>query len=141
MNRVDFYILDSSSSHAIIQFAIKLTEQLYRRKQRIHVHVDDPTTLRSLDDGLWLQRDASFVPHVVATAPQADCPVTLGMGEFTSDNEVLINLAAQMPEFAQQFTRVVEIINKQDTSVALARSRYRAYRARGYEIVNHKIEV
>ncbi len=141
MTQVDFYVLDDSAPRARLLFAVKFIEKLFRNKMAVHVNAADQAQLRQLDELLWTARDISFVPHEISTAPLADCPVTLNMGNFDGHDGVLINLASEVPEWFSRFERVVEIINKQDPDVAAGRARYRFYKDRGYPLVNHTMGV
>ena len=95
--------------------------------------------LNKLDNALWVDRDISFIPHEQATHPVENCPVTLGMGTFAGTDEVLINLASDVPEYFAQMERVLEVIDKQGDDVAQGRDRFRFYRDRGYPMTNHSI--
>jgi len=139
MTQIDFYILQAGAGQSRMDFAIRLTEKLYRDGRRVHLHAGDSAMLNALDSGLWQNRDISFIPHEIADAPLTDCPVTLGTGAFTGAEEVLVNLAENVPEFFSRMERVVEIIDTAAPDVAAGRDRYRYYRDRGYPLKNHSI--
>ncbi len=139
MTRVDFYILEAGAGQSRLDFAIRMTEKLYRDGHRVHLHTDDSAMLSALDNGLWCNRDISFVPHEIADRPLAHCPVTLGAGAFSGAEEVLVNMAGNVPEFFSQMERVVEIIDTTAPDVTTGRARYRYYRDRGYPLDSHKI--
>ncbi len=140
MTRVDFYILEPSAAQTRLQFAVRLTEKLYRDGLSVHLHSDDEQLLRTLDDSLWTARDISFIPHERADTPMTGCPVTLGNGDFDGTEQVLINLANEAPPFFSQMERVVEIIDRRADDVAQGRARYVFYRDRGYPLHNHNIK-
>ena len=140
MTRIDFYILEATAQQSRLQFAVKLTEKLYRDGYHVHLHTDDPATLSALDDSFWSSRDISFVPHEIADRPLPHCPVTLGRGAFEGTEPVLINLGSSVPDFFSQMERVAEIIDKQSADVAQGRERYRHYRDRGYPLQSHSIK-
>lgn len=140
MTQVDFYILNESGSNRRTAFAARLIEKLYREGHHLHVHCDSESKLKQLDETLWTARDVSFVPHQMASGPLVDCPVTLGMKDFQGSDEILLNFAAEIPTFFSHFSRVIEIINTQDTNIQQGRKRYRFYQDRGYPLSNHPIQ-
>ena len=139
MTQVDFYLLDKGAPMARLQFAVKFIEKLFRAGMAVHVNAADQAMLRQLDELLWTARDVSFVPHEISEQPLEHCPVTLNMGNFGGHDGILINLAAEVPDWFSRFERVVEIINRQDPDVTAGRERYRFYKDRGYPLVNHTI--
>jgi DNA polymerase-3 subunit chi len=140
MTQVDFYILNATGHDRSIVFAARLIEKLYREGHRVHIHFDDESKLKRLDETLWTARDVSFIPHQIAAGSLEDCPVTLGMKDFEGTDEILLNFATEIPEFFSHFKRVVEVINTQDMDIHHGRKRYRFYRDRGYPLNNHPIQ-
>ena len=140
MTRIDFYILESSAAQSRLHFAIRLTEKLYREGHHIHLHTDNSAMLNALDNALWTDRDISFIPHEQASHPVANCPVTIGSSNFEGTEEILINLASQVPEYFAQMERVLEVIDTQGDDVTQGRERFRFYRDRGYPMKSHPIK-
>ena len=67
-------------------------------------------------------------------------PVLVGhSGAPETAAELLINLAADVPVFFENFARVAEVIDADERRRADGRTRYRHYRDRGYDITTHKI--
>ena len=65
----------------------------------------------------------------------------LGWGEDPgSENDVLINLASEVPMFFSRFDRVSEIVDADPQVRELGRQRYRFYRDRGYPLESHQID-
>ena len=139
MTQIDFYVLDNRAPHARLLFVARFAEKLFREKLKVHIHTDQQAMLEQLDQMLWTARDVSFLPHQISPAPLQDCPITLNMGNFTGHEGILINLAAEVPDFFSRFERAVEIINKQDADIDAGRNRYRFYKDRGYALINHTI--
>ena len=52
---------------------------------------------------------------------------------------MLLNLHCEWPPAFSRFQRLVEIVGRDDEDRAAARGRFRFYRDRGYEIVNHDL--
>ncbi len=139
--RVDFYVLAAADAAARLRFACRLTEKVYNLSQRVHVHTDSPAAAQELDDLLWTFRHGSFVPHELARSgapPQS--PVTIGHGaERPPPVDLLINLASVVPEFADGFPRVAEIIDGSADSRELGRAHFRRYKQSGCAPATHNI--
>lgn len=139
---VTFYILDAPSSQARLRLVCHLTEKAYRAGQRVLIWHTDATELDALDDLLWTcGDDRSFIPHDRLTAGAApEAPVVLvADASPTGDIEVLITLADNVPPFAAQAARVVEIIDGEPTRRAAGRARFKAYRDLGWRLVSHNV--
>lgn len=96
-----------------------------------------------LDDLLWTFRDGSFIPHTLASASNDD-PVVVGFDTSAdacpgTHNDVLINLALEVPSFFSRFDRVAEIVDQDEESRSSARTRYRYYQDRGYQLSTHEL--
>src|SRR5581483_8665742 len=110
--RVDFYI--TAAGNARLSLACKLAEKAYLAAHQVLIWHTDAAELEALDEMLWTFRDGSFVPHEVLANPAAepDAPVLLSCGPLPAGElDVIINLAAQVPEFLPRARRVVEIID------------------------------
>jgi DNA polymerase-3 subunit chi len=67
--------------------------------------------------------------------------VRIGTPErWENEGELLINLTEAAPEFATNFSRVVEIVDGQEASREAGRRRFRQYREMGLEPVTHQID-
>lgn len=141
MTQVDFYVLEDSSPAAGPLFACRLAEKVMKQGHHIFINTASEQQLRQMDDLLWSFRAGSFLPHSVynAGAHQAE-PVLLGCAtEPDGPNDVLLNLAPDIPAFFSHFRRVVELVSGDETQRAAARVRYGFYRDRGYTLNTHKL--
>lgn len=140
MTRVDFYLLDGESGENRQHFACRLADKAYRQGRRIYIHAGSQAEVQMLDQLLWTFREQSFLPHGVAG--QADphvTPVLLGQEQAPErEDDVLINLAPQVPSFFSRFQRVAEIIDGHPQTRSAGRERYRFYRDRGYPLETHE---
>lgn len=140
MTRIDFYVLDSDSPDARERFACRLAEKAYDRGHRVYLHAADGAAAQRLDELLWTFRAGSFVPHGLAGAEPAEAvPVHIGHGEPEGHDDVLINLAPDVPLFFSRFARVAEVVDSGEPGRQSARERYRFYRERGYTLESHDI--
>lgn len=141
MTRVDFYLL-GQNAEARERMACRLTEKVWRLGHRVFLHVADPPAAQALDDLLWVFADGSFVPHGLhdSGAASDEHPVLIGHGEPPADwNDVLINLAPEVPQWFSRFTRVAELVGAAETDKAHGRDRFRFYRERGYPLETHNL--
>ncbi|MEM6511897.1 MAG: DNA polymerase III subunit chi [Pseudomonadota bacterium] len=139
MARVDFYVLRESGQAARAAFACKLAEKAYRLENSVHIHVDDPSAMRSLDELLWTFRDGSFVPHHCLGDADLDSPVTIGCAVADGSRQLLINLSSELPGFAAEFERVAEVVSADDDSRQTSRERYSRYREQGHSLETHRL--
>ena len=142
MTRVDFYVLDGAAPGGRERFACRLAETAYERGHRVYIHAPDGAAAARLDDLLWTFRAGSFVPHDVAgPEPDPDVPIHIGHeGEPADHEDVLINLAADVPRFFSRFARVAEVIDGDEGTRQQGRERFRFYRERGYPLESHNID-
>jgi len=128
-----------------MQLACRIAEKAYRQQNRVYIHTNDEQQARQLDELLWAYRDASFVPHFLATDPVADphaaqTAVIIGCSEMPEmAPDVLINLANEVPNFFTRFERIAEIVSGPESSRSLARSHFKFYRERGYALETHEL--
>lgn len=140
MTRVDFYILDQQAGRP--QFACRLAEKAVLQGHRVYIHTADEQAAQELDRLLWTFSDGSFLPHALAASEPADslAPVHIGHGQEPLDHDqVLINLADEIPLFFSRFERVAEIVDGDQGAREQARERFRFYRERGYELNSHSL--
>ena len=140
MPRVDFYLLSSESG--IDKFACLMASKAWAAGNNVYIHTDSEDVAKKLDNLLWTFRDISFIPHEIYNENETvESPVTIGSGNlFPNHQQVLINLDGKIPQFANKFKRVIEIVENNDKKKETARERYRQYKKNDYEIHNHKID-
>ena len=54
-------------------------------------------------------------------------------------HDVLLNLTDEVPLFFSQFDRVAEFVDADENSRSLARSRFKFYKDRGYDLTTHEL--
>ncbi len=142
MTRVDFYVLSNNKANGRKLFACRLLEKIYKQGHNILLHVADEKQASSMDDLLWTWKQGSFIPHERHTAdkpPQSPILINHQAETKTEMQDVLINLASEIPLFFSQFERVAEIIDPSDQGRQSGRQRYRFYQERGYPLETHEI--
>ena len=94
---------------------------------------------RGVDAAFWSHPATGFLPHEPA-GPDAASPVLVGHGDDPAGHhDVMINLAAEVPDFATRFQRVAEMITGDPDLREAGRARFRFYRERGFDIQSHRL--
>ncbi len=140
--QIDFYLLNVSETMDGERFVCRLTEKVFRQKHRIYINTLNLGATSRLDDMLWIFNPGSFLPHSLAHDEIEDNneKIMIGHQEIpTTANDVLINMATDVPLAHTQFTRIVEIVYNTEQHKQLSRNRYRYYREQKYEISSHEI--
>jgi DNA polymerase III subunit chi len=140
--RVDFYVIDDAGGNARLSLACKLAEKAYLATQSVLIWHTEPAELKALDEMLWTFRDGSFVPHDIVSTDTAarEAPILLSAGPIPAgDLDLIINLAAGVPDFVAQSKRIIEIIDGDEGRRRAGRARWEAYRKRGVQPASHNL--
>jgi len=144
MTRVDFYLTQTSQRKHVLTTACRLAEKASRQGHHIFIHADDASQAQQVDELLWTFRQGSFVPHAVVedgVTPSRHDTILIGHDHDPEcKHDVMINLAASIPEFFSRFERVAEIVSGDESQRNEARQRFKFYRDRGYELNTHDIK-
>jgi DNA polymerase III subunit chi len=101
--------------------------------------------LRKLDEALWTFSALDFVPHQIsmpgAPADQATPVWLCDNAQQGQGRQVLVNLTAHVPTGFEGFERVIEVVSLDEADRQAARSRWKHYTERGYEIVRHDLKL
>jgi DNA polymerase-3 subunit chi len=137
MTRIDFYF----EAEDKLQVACRLSAKAAQQKLRVLIYAPDDAEAQRIDKLLWTWQATGFLPHCMTRSPlAAQTPVLITHDpEDTPHDEVLLNLHSAWPPAFSRFQRLVEIVGRDDQDREAARGRFRFYRDRGYEIVNHDL--
>lgn len=137
MTRVDFY----SNAEPKLQVACQLVAKAIQQLSRVVVYVPEEDTARSFDRLLWTYHAIGFVPHCMMDHPlAAETPVVIARGDVElPHHQIMLNLHIDSPPSFSRFERLIELVGAADDDRESARSRYRFYRDRGYEIRHHDL--
>jgi len=137
---IDFYT-NVADKHDL---ARKLCTKALANRARMVLWLPDQAACQRLSRSIWSLPPTGFVPHCSAEDPlAAKTPIILdyATGPFPHD-EVLVNLRSEVPPFFSRFQRMIEIVSATDEDDKReARSRFRHYRDRGYEMRTHDMSV
>lgn len=136
MSTIDFYLVKEPSLESCYSFVCKLVDKAYQQKFSVYVHANSVEEANILDDLIWIFRDDAFIPHNLVGAGSEN--IQIGYKQQPSDiTDILINLTAEIPEFANQFQRVLEIVPQNQKQKS--REKYRMYRDQNCEINTHDL--
>ena len=124
-----------------LQTACTLTLKALARGMRVMLLTPDSSATERLSKLLWSTPATGFVPHCRSADRLASVtPVIVDhVAEPLLQDQVLVNLCDQTPAFFSRFQRLVEIVGTEDADREAARTRFRFYRDRGYEIRTHQL--
>jgi DNA polymerase-3 subunit chi len=147
--RVDFYILKSSTEKQRWTFACRLTEKAYLRDLKVVLLGDTPAEVEAIDALLWTFSERSFVPHDIHRARPSGVPAAAGSApavQLTQDldavesADLLVNVSARLPARIDRFARIAEIIDADDERRRLGRERFKAYRELKLAVETHQLD-
>lgn len=137
MTRVDFY----SNAEPKLQVACQLVAKAIQQTLRVVVYAPEENTARSFDKLLWTYQAIGFIPHCMThDALASETPVVIAREDVAMPHhQVMLNLHLDSPPSFSRFERLIELVGVSDDDREAARSRYRFYRDRGYEIRHHDL--
>jgi DNA polymerase-3 subunit chi len=143
--RVDFYVLKSSTAKQRWTFACRLTEKAYLRDLKVVLLSETAAEAEVMDEMLWTFNERSFVPHDIHRGgPSSGDPtqqVMLTPDPDTIDSaDLLVNLSGRLPSRWERFSRIAEIIDADDERRRLGRERFKAYRELKVAVETHQLD-
>lgn len=132
MTRVEFFFNVEDKVAKIAELCEKAVDK--GRQLTIFSQVD--ATGDALQQRLWQQSATSFLASSKAEEAMNhfSAIVFAGNGENLVQDDILINLQAEHPPFFSRFRHLVELVANDDADKIAARTKFRFYRDRGYEI-------
>jgi len=121
-----------------LDHACRLLRKAYLKGARLQVWAD-PGLAAALDQALWCAGGTDFVAHCASDAPpqvRARSPIWItGVPAALKavDGQVLVNLGDAWPQGCEHFSRVIEVVTADPQVRALARERWKRYKAAGFE--------
>jgi DNA polymerase-3 subunit chi len=149
--RVDFYVLKSSTAKQRWTFACRLTEKAYLRDLKIVLLGDTLAEVEAIDTLLWTFSERSFVPHDIHAGRPSGVPApaaaaTSAAVQLTQDldsvgsADLLVNLSTRLPARLDRFARVAEIIDADEERRRLGRERFKVYRELKLAVETHQLD-
>lgn len=138
--QVDFYVLQSANPMDRDKFTCRLAQKAFRQGHKIFIHTRDDMSARKIDDLLWTFHDTSFVPHALMGEAHA-APIIIGYQDHPEQyDDILINLADEVPTFYDRFKRIIEVVCGEPTIKKLSRAHYRFYQEHDCPLKSHDIK-
>ena len=139
MTSIDFHFNTPNR----LEYACRLTRKILNAGQiqpesPLVVFCTHRQRLDEFDDLLWSLWPEDFIPHAHIELPEAaESPIVLTHDDIRLEaHHFLLNLDDATPSFFARFTRLFEVVSRDDSDRALARERFAFYRDRGYTINN-----
>ena len=127
-----------------VAYACRLLRKAMGSGAKVMVVADDQT-LSALDAALWTFSPTDFLAHCdVSSDPfvLAVSPVVLANRvDESPHHQILLNLAASIPQGFEHFKRVIEVVSQDDDSRQNARTRWKKYVDLGYAITRHDLQL
>ena len=132
MTRIDFYFNVSDKR----QVVAGLVKSALTKRRQVTIYVADESSATNISKDLWQLKPESFLPNVLANhAAAAHTPVVIHwQNQLMLQDELLINLTQAEPSFFSRFTQLIELVGDGEPDKIAARTRFKFYRDRGYEI-------
>ncbi|WDE11415.1 DNA polymerase III subunit chi [Thalassomonas haliotis] len=134
--QVTFLLLNETSDntdplfHACIQAA-----KCYRRSQRVFIYTTNREQALEVDELLWSFDPDSFVPHnLIGEGPKNGAAVEISWQAPANRRAVLINLTSTVPNFANQFSHIIDFVPADEAQKQQARDRFRTCRQWGFQV-------
>jgi DNA polymerase-3 subunit chi len=141
--RVDFYVLKSSTAKQRWTFACRLTEKAYLRDLKVVLLSETAAEAAVMDEMLWTFSERSFVPHDIQGRPTGSNSTQVMLTpdpDAVESADLLVNLSAHLPSRLERFARVAEIIDADDERRRLGRERFKAYRELKLTVETHQLD-
>ena len=131
MTRVEFFFNVEDKLKKLVE----LSEQAVEKNLRLTILMRDETAAQTAQQYFW-QQSAVFLPNCGTTDVLAkQAPIIIDChADASIQDDVLISLQHPQPTIFSRFKRLIEIVGTDEADKVLARSRYKFYRDRGYEI-------
>ena len=130
--RVAFYQLRSRQPNGKIRLACHIVNTAFQKGHNVYITVDDESQCKSVNKLLWTFSQNSFIPHTIYSENKLidteKFPVIVSCVKPPHMfNDVLVTLRDDVPEFFQQFSRVVEAIDADEQDIHKAKLRSDTY--------------
>lgn len=142
--QVMFYLLEQDKNgheqdlcllHSCFQAAY-----FYRQNQRVFIFCQNQEQAHQIDELLWSFEPDSFVPHnLINEGPKNGSSVEISWLAPTNRRPILINLTSTVPNFAHQFSQIIDFVPSDEQLKQQARERFKHYRQLGFQVDNQPV--
>lgn len=137
-----FHVMpEGSNEQSLLYFACVQAAHFYRQNQRVFIFTRSQEQAHQVDEMLWSFDADSFVPHnLVGEGPRQGAMVEIGWQPPRGRRPILINLTDTVPQFAGQFSQIVDFVPNEEAQKVHARSRWSALKQGGIMPASNKVE-
>ena len=120
-----------------LHYACLQAAYFYRQNQRVFIYTQDQESAHIIDEMLWAFDPTSFVPHnLIGEGPKQGAAVEISWQAPTNRRAVLINLTSDVPNFANQFSHLIDFVPADETLKEQARNRFRTCRQWNFNVAH-----
>lgn len=120
-----------------LHYACLQAAYFYRQNQRVFIYTQDQESAHNIDEMLWAFDPTSFVPHnLIGEGPKQGAAVEISWQAPTNRRAVLINLTSDVPNFANQFSHLIDFVPADETLKEQARNRFRTCRQWNFNVAH-----
>ena len=132
MTRIEFYFNVTDK----LQKAAELSEKALAKGRQLTIFTENEAMSNDVQKSLWQHNPTSFLANSKADeALREYSPIVIDAnGKNLLQDDVLINLQPTQPLFFSRFRYLVELVGYDEADKAEARTRFRFYKERGYDI-------
>ncbi|MDP3087494.1 MAG: DNA polymerase III subunit chi [Methylotenera sp.] len=132
MTRVEFFFNVENKLEKIAE----LCEKAIEKGHQLTIFSQDVAVNDALEQQLWQHSATSFLVNSKANEAMShfSAIVIAENSEYLLQDDILINLQTEYPPFFSRFRHLVELVSNDAADKVAARSRFRFYRDRGYDI-------
>ena len=122
-----------------LHYACLQAAYFYRQNMRVFIYTQDQQSAHDIDEMLWAFDPDSFVPHnLIGEGPKQGAAVEISWQPPKNRRAVLINLTREVPNFANQYSHLIDFVPTDDALKEQARNRFRTCRQWGFN-VDHQV--
>lgn len=132
MTRVEFFFNVPDKLAKVAE----LCEKAVAKGHQLTVFTPNDDMGQLVQQKLWQQSSASFLPSTTSHDVASQfAPIIIDTdGEHLIQDDILINLQTVYPPFFSRFRVLVELVGVDEDDKVVARSRFKFYRDRGYQV-------
>ena len=127
MAKVSFYLFEKSPERQV-ESTCRLCRKILRHPAKIWLYCDHPELQQQLDERLWSFDPYSFLGHGIN---EIEAPICISSELPNTHEWIVFNFNHQALEQANQFSHIIEIIEKDESAKQVGREKYKVYRKLG----------
>lgn len=141
MAQATFYHVatDGENANSVAEKTCELAGLCFEQGQRVFIATNDVVTAEAIDELMWQLPVDKFIPHnLQGEGPHYGAPIEIGHQPPQGRRHVLINLCHPLPQFAVNFSQIIDFIPSNEEQKQQARERFHQCRVLNFSPVLHK---